>query len=99
MTGSMFGPVSRSCINEEVEKVALRHDLTGSDTKWTHWAVNDYLDADRSVSEIVTDLLHPYAYGVEEMTPSKEEAEFDAIIESISTCINQPRAPTETVRE
>ena len=95
MRGSQFGPVSRSCIDKEVDKIALRHDLTGEVTELTRQAVNDYLDADKSVSQIVDDLLLPYAEGVVGMTPEEEEIEFNAIIKSIWTCIRQPRAPTK----
>ena len=91
ITGSMFSGVARSCISKEVEATARRHELTEPDKEGLHYTVNAYLDADQSVSQIINDLLHPYAHGEEGMTPEEEEAEFDAIIESIWTCVRAPR--------
>ena len=93
ITGSEFSDVSRSCISKEVEATARRHDLAESYTARLHRSVNDYLDDDKSVRKIITELLHPYAHGVEGMTREQEEAEFDAILESIWTCYSASRQP------
>ena len=69
ITGSEFSDVSRSCISKEVEATARRHDLAGPYDARLHQSVNDYLDDDKSVGKIVTDLLQPYAHEVEGMTP------------------------------
>ena len=91
--GGEFGDVARSCITEEVEATARRHQLTELDTAALHQSVEAYLDDDKTLREIITDLLHPYAHGVEGMTSEQEEAELDAILDSIWTCYSAPRQP------
>ena len=89
--GGEFGDVARSCIRLEVVATARRHELTESDTQGLLQSVDAYLDDDKTLSDIITDLLHPYAHGVERMTPEQEEAELDAILDSIWTCFSAAR--------
>ena len=89
--GGEFGDVARSCIRLEVAATARRHELTESDTQGLLQSVDAALDDDKTLSDIITDLLHPYAHGVERMTPEQEEAELDAILDSIWTCFSAAR--------
>ena len=49
------------------------------------------MDDDKTVLELVTDVLHPRAEW-EGMTPGDEEEEFDAIVDSITRCRDESRA-------
>ena len=90
--GGEFGVVARSCIRKEVEATARRHELTGCDTRELQESVEAYLDDDRTLSDIIRELLHPYAQREEGMSLEEEGAELDAILDSIWTCFSPDRA-------